>query len=89
MTATRLHAVNTDLVALEAVVRALARVHARRSRTALTELLEALSEESQTLSAGALPGDPDVAEVCDVLHAWIEDLKTEAMARPMLVLADA
>jgi hypothetical protein len=80
MPASRLHALNTDVVALEAVVRALVRSQAGRSRTALTNLLDALSEESDRLGAGSPAGDPDVADVCAVLNGWIEDIKNEAMA---------
>ena len=78
MNATRLHALTTDVVALEAVVRALVRVETRRSRTALAELQEALAEESDRLSAGSIPGDPDVASILEALQGWIDDLKAEA-----------
>ena len=74
-----LRAVTNDLVALEAVVRALARSHARRSRSALTELLEALALETDRLRTCALPGDTDALGPCSVLDSWIEDLKNEAM----------
>jgi hypothetical protein len=80
MAATCLHDVTTDLVALEAVVRALVRVETRRSSAARAELLSALAEESDRLCAGALPNDPDVADVCAALGGWIENLKGEVHA---------
>ena len=74
----RLHDVTVDLVALEAVVRAMARAQARLSRSSLTDLLECLAEESDRLGAGTLPNDPDVAGVHGVLEAWVEDLRAAA-----------
>lgn len=89
MTATRLHALTTDVVALEAVVRALVRVETRRSRAAAAELLEALSEESDRLSAGSIPGDPDVGAILESLQGWIDELKYEAHDAPRPTLTSA
>ncbi|KQW82228.1 hypothetical protein [Brevundimonas sp. Root1279] len=89
MTATRLHALTTDVVALEAVVRALVRVETRRSRAAGAELLEALSEESDRLSAGSIPGDPDVAAILDGLQTWIDELKSDVLDAPRPTLTSA
>lgn len=75
----RFAAITTDLTALEAVVRALARAQARRSRTALTELLESLSTESGRIRTSPAFTGIDRAGVCGVLDAWIEDLKAEAL----------
>ena len=76
----RLHAVTVDLVALETVVRALARCQARTSPAALADLLDCLSIESARLGAGSCPNDPDVAGVCGVLDAWVEEIKAEGQA---------
>lgn len=78
MVESRLHAVTVDLVALEAVVRAIARAQARLSRSSLTDLLDCLAEETARLGAGALPGDPDVAGVHGVLEAWADDIRAAA-----------
>ena len=75
----RLDAITTDLTALEAVVRALARTHARRSRTALADLLDSLSTEADRIRSTPAFGGIDRAGVCGVLEAWIEDLKAEAL----------
>jgi hypothetical protein len=79
MVESRLHSVTVDLVALEAVVRAIARAQARLSRTALSDLLECLSQEADRLGAGAHPNDPDVAGVHGALDSWIEDIRTAGL----------
>lgn len=89
MTATRLHALTTDVVALEAVVRALVRVETRRCRAAGAELMQALTEESDRLSAGSIPGDPDVAAILEALQGWVDELKSDVLdaSRPSLTSA--
>jgi hypothetical protein len=89
MTATRLHALTTDVVALEAVVRALVRVETRRSRSAATELLDALTEETDRLSAGSIPGDPDVAAILESLQGWVDELKSDVLDAPRPSLTSA
>lgn len=80
----RLQALSIDLVALEAVVRALARSQARRSPTALGDLLQALSEEADRMGETvALFGDSARGEAgCAqaVIEAWMQELKEEAVA---------
>ncbi|GAA0643725.1 hypothetical protein [Brevundimonas lenta] len=78
MLESRLHALTVDLVAMEAVVRALAHAQARKSRTALTDLLECISEEGDRLGAGAAPNDPDVANVRAALDTWVDDIRAAA-----------
>lgn len=75
----RFAAIITDLTALEAVVRAVAFTQVRRSRTALTELLERLSGEAERIRTSPEFSGIDRAGVCGVLDAWIEDLKAEAL----------
>lgn len=75
----RLHTLTTDLVVLEAVVRALIRVEAVRSPAAMHALLDSLAVEADRLAAGAIPGDPDVAGVSETLNHWIEEIRAEAM----------
>lgn len=75
----RLDAITTDLTALEALVRALARTQARRSRTALADLLDSLSTEADRIRSSPAFGGIDRAGVSGVLEAWIEDLKVEAL----------
>lgn len=89
MNATRLHALTTDVVALEAVVRALVRVETRRSRTAGDELLQALAEESAHLSANSIPGDPDVAAILESLQGWVDELKSLTLDAPRPSLTSA
>jgi len=75
----RLDAITTDLTALEAIVRALARSQARRSRTALADLLDSLSTEADRIRTSPAFGGVDRTGVCGVLDAWVEDLKVEAL----------
>jgi len=75
----RLDAITTDLTALEAIVRALARTQARRSRTALADLLDSLATEADRIRSSPTFGGVNRAGVCGVLDAWIEDLKVEAL----------
>lgn len=80
----KIEALSADLVALEAVVRAIARVQARRSPTALGDLLQSLEAEAERMAAQAdLPGDTGqegARSAQAVVEGWIEDLKDEAMA---------
>lgn len=69
-----LRAVGVDLIALQAVVRALVRTQARRSPTALCDLLQALSVEAERLRDHVEDAGP-----AGVLEAWIEDIKEEGM----------
>lgn len=75
----RFAAITTDLIALEAVVRALARTQARRSRSALMDLLESLSAEADRIRTSPAFSGVDRDGVCGVLEAWVEDLKAEAL----------
>lgn len=79
-----LEAVAADLTALEAVVRAMASAQARKSPTALGDLLQALAAEAEQMTAQAeLMGDEARAEAGSaraVVEAWMEDLKDRAMA---------
>jgi hypothetical protein len=74
----RLDAIATDLAALEAIVRGLARSQARRSRTSLVELLAALTDEAERIRTCPVFSGVDRSGVCGVLEAWVEDLKVEA-----------
>ncbi len=80
----KIEALSADLVALEAVVRAIARTQARRSPTALGDLLQSLETEAERLGGQAdLPGDMGQDEARSaraVIDGWIEQLKDEAMA---------
>lgn len=79
----KISALSADLVALEAVVRALARTHARRSPTALGDLLQALETEVHRMRDQAdLPGsgEDEARSAQAVIEGWIEQLKDEAMA---------
>ncbi|HEY0053182.1 MAG TPA: hypothetical protein VGB49_07210 [Caulobacteraceae bacterium] len=68
-----LNALSADVAALQGVVRALTLVQARRSRTALCELLQALSAEAAGLA-------DDDACAAAMIEAWVEVLKDEAIA---------
>jgi hypothetical protein len=74
----RLDAITTDLIALETIVRALARSYARRSRTNLIDLLDCLSIEADRIRTCPTFSGSNRDGVCGVLDAWVEDLKTEA-----------
>jgi hypothetical protein len=74
----RLDAITTDLTALEAIVRGLARSHARRSRTSLIDLLASMTEEADRIRHCPTFSGVDRSGVCGVLDAWVEDLKVEA-----------
>ena len=80
----KIEAVSADLIALEAVVRAIARSQARRSPTALGDLLQALETEAHRMAERSeMPGDAGLAETTSaraVVEAWIEQLKDEAIA---------
>ncbi len=80
----KIEALSADLTALEAVVRAIARSQARRSPTALGDLLQALEAEVHRMTDRCeLPGDTGQDEARSagaVVEAWIEELKDEAMA---------
>lgn len=73
-----LHALSVDVLALQAVVRALARSQAQRSQSSLCDLLQALSVEADRLRDATTAAN-DEAGASGVLDAWIEDLKDEAM----------
>ncbi|HZV84266.1 MAG TPA: hypothetical protein VFF48_04685 [Brevundimonas sp.] len=74
----RLDAITTDLTALEAIVRGLARSYALRSRTSLVELLASLTEEAERVRSCPTFSGVNRSGVCGVLDAWVEDLKVEA-----------
>lgn len=73
-----LNALSIDVLALQAVVRALARSQANRSPSSLGDLLHALTVEADRLR-NATTAANDEAVAGDVVDAWIEDLKDEAM----------
>lgn len=80
MSDSHLRAVSIDLTALEAVVRALTRVQARRSPTALCDLLQALSMEADRLrEAAVLEDDIERSASGGVLDAWIAGIREEAI----------
>ena len=81
MSDSHLRAVSIDLTALEAVVRALARVQARRSPTALCDLLQSLSIEVDRLREAATLIDEDLEHTASsgVLDAWIAGIREEAI----------
>lgn len=79
-TCTELQAVTTDLVALEAIVRALAQVQARRSPTSLGDLLQALTREADRLHAGCSEETDTDGAAKAVVESWIEYIKDEAIA---------
>ena len=82
--AASLEAMSADLLALQAMVRALALVQSRRSPAAMNDLVQALCEETGRLSE-ALPvydevGRRRAAAAAAVVGAWIEDVRAEAKA---------
>lgn len=74
----RIDAIITDLTALEAIVRGLARSHARRSRSSLIDLLASLTEEADRIRNCPTLSEGNRSGVSGVLEAWVEDLKVEA-----------
>lgn len=76
-----LQALSSDVLALRAAVRALARIQARRSPAAMTELVQALAEETGRLAETVPFYDEEArdqaAAAGAVMAAWIEDLKAE------------
>ena len=74
----RIDAITTDLTALEAIVRGLARSQARRSRTSLVDLLSSLNEEADRIRTCPTFSGVNRSGVCGVIEAWVEDLKIEA-----------
>lgn len=79
----KITALSADLTALEAVVRALARTQARRSPTALGDLLQSLEAEVHRMRDQADisgSGEDEARSAQAVVEGWIEHLKDEAMA---------
>lgn len=79
-----LEAMSADLLALQAMVRALALVQVRRSPAAMNDLVQALCEETGRLSE-SLPiydevGRRRAAAAAAVVGAWVEDVRSEAKA---------
>ena len=76
-----LQALSSDVLALRAAFRALARIQARRSPAAMSELLLALAEETGRLGEAVPFYDEDGRDQAEaagaVVAAWIEDLKAE------------
>lgn len=81
MTKPTLQALSSDMLALRAAVRALARIQARRSPAALSELVQTLAEETGRLGEATPFYDEEgrqQAEAAGVIVAgWIADLKAE------------
>lgn len=79
-----LDALASDVLALQAVVRALARLQARRSPAALNDLMQALCEETGRLAETAPFYDErarrQAISASSVVGAWIQELREEAQA---------
>lgn len=76
-----LQALSSDMLALRATVRALARIQARRSPAALSELVQALAEETGRLGETTPFYDEEGRQQAEaagaVVAAWIADIKAE------------
>ncbi len=74
-------ALASDVLALRAAVRALARIQARRSPAAMSELLQALAEETGRLGEAAPVYDEAAREQAEAAGAtvagWIADIAAE------------
>lgn len=81
MTQPTLQALASDLLALRATVRALARIQARRSPAALSELVQALAEETGKLGESTPFYDEEGRQQAEaagaVVAAFIADLRDE------------
>lgn len=76
-----LQALSSDMLALRATVRALARIQARRSPAALSELVQALAEETGKLGEATPFYDEEARQQAEaagaVVAAFVADLRDE------------
>ena len=85
MSDNQLEALSADVLALEAVVRALVRLEARRSPGALADLIDTMTVEAERLAETiAIEKDLEPGEIhpsCAVLAAYIEHVKEDGTAK--------
>ncbi len=71
--------INIEVLALRAAVRALMRVHGRRSAAAMTELVQALAEETGRLAQDLPTFDGEGREAANRAGSYLADLIADVL----------
>ncbi|WP_029086138.1 hypothetical protein [Brevundimonas aveniformis] len=74
-----LESLNTEVLALRAAVRALSRMHGRRSAAAMAELIQTFAEEAGRLGHNVPSFDGDGREAANRASSYLADLIAELM----------